>query len=149
MSERARFKKAIPLVSVHYYNDIKGEPLATAYYRGDVLKYAGDNISPEQVAQENVRTVKVQQYIRNHIAKEGGSIIAEGIEENIKVDTPTIRREYALSPQDYGRGKMQLDHGKTEEPTGPEKEFMAKVVQMENRQVPNRFKINTQGRQNG
>lgn len=88
MSERARFKRAIPLVTVTPCEIVKGEPFATAYYRGDVLKYAGDVLSPEQVAQENVRTVKVQQYMRNHTAREGGGVIAEGVVEPL---TPAQR----------------------------------------------------------
>ena len=132
MSERARFKKSTPLVSVKYYENINGEPLATAYFRGDVLKYAGNAISPEQAAQENVRTVKVEQYVRNHIAKEGGGIIAEGIEENIKVDTPKIQKHYALSPEAHRKGKMQLAHGEFEALTPEQcKALSAKIVAFE------------------
>lgn len=132
MSERARFKKATPLVSVKYYENINGEPLATAYFRGDVLKYAGNVLTPEQMERENVRTVKVEQYVRNHIANQGGGIIAEGIAENIKVDTPTIRKNYALSPADYRKGRAQLDHGELEGlSTEQSKAIHAEIVKME------------------
>lgn len=150
MSERARFKNSIPLVSVKYYENINGEPLSTAYFRGDVLKYAGDAISPKQVEQENVRTVKVEQYVRNHVAKEGGGIIAEGIEENILVDTPTIQKRYALSPKKYLEGKLQLDSGEIEMlSTAQSRVLGAKIKQMENptRTAPKKFQEKRAGKE--
>lgn len=114
MSERARFKKAVPLVSVSYYEKVNGKPLETAYFRGEVLKYAGDVISPEQVAQENVRTVNAEQYLKDKQARDGSNIIAEGVTESILVSNGKDRHavkhviDYKNNSEVIAKGFMQM-----------------------------------------
>lgn len=99
--DRARIAKdftkgAKLVVSAKYYGEIKGKPLASVLYNGEViftkdkegneLNLLGDVLSKEQIESENARTAKLDEYLNNIEKKEGKTKkIAEGTCEDTRL----------------------------------------------------------------
>lgn len=87
---RQRFASNKPqLVARGEYATVQGEPLAKAYFNGEVLKYEGKVISPVKET-ENVKSpTRIAMYA---VEKGGFSKIAEGANEAVAVDQKKINR---------------------------------------------------------